>query len=231
MGSPLEQLAAAPADALVLDARLDRWDCTFTDPGGGESRELKIPVGRAVHLRIKNDDNVDGDLSFEAGISVHVASHGIADLVIRANEAGDYPWRCPVEARAEYPDHTNKTLVALPPGQYATHAKQLQASTNPQTPAGKAALGRRIFENKGCVSCHTLDGSARIGMTLAGIWGRPVTLQDGTIRTVDATFVRDSLIDPVNHVRKGFPASMPSYQGQLREKEIDAFIALIESLK
>ena len=56
-------------------------------------------------------------------------------------------------------------------------------------------------------------------------------LADGITLRFDAEYVRDSLAHPQAKARPGYPPSMPSFDGLLREQEIDALIAFIESLR
>jgi cytochrome c oxidase subunit 2 len=43
--------------------------------------------------------------------------------------------------------------------------------------------------------------------------------------------VRQSILDPAAKVVQGFAPSMPTYQGKLKDAEIDGIIAYIKSLK
>ena len=92
-------------------------------------------------------------------------------------------------------------------------------------------LGAMLFEKKGCVACHTSDGAARVGPTLKGSFGSDVTMADGSKAKVDENYIRESLMYPQARSRPGYPPSMPSFEGQLKEKEIEGLIAFIKSLK
>ena len=48
---------------------------------------------------------------------------------------------------------------------------------------------------------------------------------------MDENYIRESLMYPQAKARPGFPPSMPSFDGQLKEKEIEGLIAFIKSLK
>jgi cytochrome c oxidase subunit 2 len=59
-----------------------------------------------------------------------------------------------------------------------------------------------------------------------------VPLQSGGTVKMDENYIRESLMVPSAKARPGFPATtMPSFQGQLKEKEIEGIIAFIKSLK
>lgn len=95
------------------------------------------------------------------------------------------------------------------------------------------ARGRRLYETRGCVACHTIDGSSRVGPSWKGLWGRTETLSGPRAPTVvvDAAYLRRSILDPAAEVVAGYPPAMPSFSGQLTEAEISDLIAFIQSLK
>ena len=92
-------------------------------------------------------------------------------------------------------------------------------------------LGAHVYEAKGCVACHTIDGSPRVGPTFKGSWGTDIVLGDGITLRFDADYVRRSLSDPQAQARPGYPPAMPSYDKQLSKREIDALIVFLESLR
>src|SRR5690348_9111216 len=46
--------------------------------------------------------------------------------------------------------------------------------------------GAKLYQQKSCVTCHSVDGSVRIGPTFLHDFGSQVTLEDGTIVLMDA---------------------------------------------
>jgi cytochrome c oxidase subunit 2 len=55
-------------------------------------------------------------------------------------------------------------------------------------------------------------------------------MKDGSTVRVDENYIRESILDPQAKVRAGFDPVMPTYQGRLKDREIAALIAYIESL-
>jgi cytochrome c oxidase subunit 2 len=47
---------------------------------------------------------------------------------------------------------------------------------------------------------------------------------------MDENYIRESILEPQAKLVKGFGPTMPTYQGQLKEKEILAIAAYIQSL-
>jgi len=92
-----------------------------------------------------------------------------------------------------------------------------------------AEQGKAVFEAKGCVACHTTDGSSRVGPSMQGRWGRPVVLGTSTV-TFDEVYVRESLTSPLAKAQPGYPPSMPSFDGVLKDKEIRALVEYFKTL-
>jgi len=91
-------------------------------------------------------------------------------------------------------------------------------------------LGKRMFQNKGCAACHSINGKTGVAPTFAGAWGSMVPLSNGDRVKFDENYFRESLMLPNAKIRAGFPPTQPSYEGQLTEAEIGGLIAFVQSL-
>ena len=104
---------------------------------------------------------------------------------------------------------------------------------------GKAAAdepdadeGREVAQSKGCLGCHSIDGSKKIGPSFQGLMGRTETVvTDGADReiTVDEEYIRRSIREPKADIAKGFPPIMPAIE--IRDDEADDLIEFIRSLE
>ncbi len=56
-------------------------------------------------------------------------------------------------------------------------------------------------------------------------------MNDGQKILVDENYIRESILEPQKHIVKGFEGIMPTFQGLLRERELQGAIAYIKSLK
>lgn len=92
-------------------------------------------------------------------------------------------------------------------------------------------LGLRLFNRKGCTTCHSVGSDTIIGPGLQGIWGNKRDFTSGPAVTADADYIRESILNPNAKIVKGFPAKMNSFAGQLSEKEIDYIIEYLKTLK
>jgi cytochrome c oxidase subunit 2 len=97
-----------------------------------------------------------------------------------------------------------------------------------------ADKGKALVSAKGCVACHTSDGTKLVGPSYKGIYGTEmkVTVGDKTETVkVDDNYIRESVENPQAKLVEGFPPSMPSYKGLVNEEELAAIIEYIKSLK
>jgi protein SCO1/2 len=100
--------------------------------------------------------------------------------------------------------------------------------TQPPTLGGNDHVqARELFVRLGCQGCHA---DARIASPLGGLLGRSVRLQSGNSVKVDRAYLRESIINPNAKVVDGYPPNMPSYAGQLTERQIDALVEYLAAL-
>jgi cytochrome c oxidase subunit 2 len=99
--------------------------------------------------------------------------------------------------------------------------------------ARKLPEGAKLVQEKGCVACHSLDGTAKVGPTLQGVYGRKefvVTAGKEHQIVVSEDYLKRSLLDPQSDIVKGFPPIMPTQKGLLKDDEIDAIIEYLKTL-
>lgn len=79
----------------------------------------------------------------------------------------------------------------------------------------EAVRGAALLQSKGCLACHSVDGTARQGPTLKELWGRKravVTAGDAREIVVDESYLGRSLREPDADVVAGYRAgSMPRF--------------------
>jgi cytochrome c oxidase subunit 2 len=209
--------------------------CTITHAHEVAEDQLRVPVGRPIKLHVWTNEPKESGVEVSlVGTPVvkAVASDKPVEIAFRIDRPGTYEWKCPTITPPpdKVPDQQNpvKQLHAIPATEYDAFIQ----SHDQSVATNVVELGKKLYQVKGCSACHTIDGSARVGPTWKGIWGTTVTSHDGKTRLVDENFVRESILAPQAFVLKGFPpATMPSFEGQLREREIEALIRFIESLK
>lgn len=103
------------------------------------------------------------------------------------------------------------------------------AAATPAAGADKrVAQGEALAQSRGCVACHSVDGSARVGPSWQGLYGKMRPLTDGSMVLADENYLRHSILEPQAQVVKGFPPIMPP--ARLSDDEVAALLAYIQSL-
>lgn len=93
-------------------------------------------------------------------------------------------------------------------------------------------LGERLYTAQSCNTCHSVDGTDKIGGSLAGLLGtaRPL-LQDGEAVVADSAYFVRAIRNPNAEVVCGYPAVMPAYTStQLSDHDVAALLAYTRSL-
>lgn len=99
------------------------------------------------------------------------------------------------------------------------------AANHPSPPS--AVRDERLLVSLGCLGCHE---NPRVAPTLGGLMGRDVQLASGMRLVADEGYVRRSILTPGADLVQGYSPLMPSYEPQLRPRELDALVREIAAL-
>lgn len=113
----------------------------------------------------------------------------------------------------------------------------LQAG-NPDPQSGKSARGgvdlsklspgEKVYAQKGCNGCHSVDGSPKLGPTFKGLYGKTEQTDKGPV-TVDDAYLAESVTTPAAKLVTGFPPVMPPVP--LSDQEMKDLIDYLKTLK
>ncbi len=219
----LQMTSAATGEALRVQVTARKWSWWFDHPGGRGAPELHVVAGRPAELVLASSDVIHSLYVPDFRLKQDAVPGRYTRMTFTPTTAGQFPIVC-----AEYcgTDHSRMAAsVVVHPDQASFDAWQ-RAGAAPE--GSLVELGRRVFAQKGCVGCHSLDGSRRVGPSVKGIWQKEEKLADGAVVRVDEDYVRESVLKPAAKVVAGYPNAMPPIP--LEERELAALIALIQSL-
>jgi cytochrome c oxidase subunit II len=128
---------------------------------------------------------------------------------------------------------TKKSAAPAPEAKTETEPK---AEAQAEAAAAPAPLnGATLFKTKGCIACHSLDGSKKVGPSLKGIFqSRQTVVTDGKRRevTADAAYLRRSIEHPNADIVAGFPRGvMPEFGKMLKPDEVAALVNYLKGVK
>jgi cytochrome c oxidase subunit 2 len=218
----------APAEAYEIKVTAAKWFWTFTYPNGHiTTGELVVPKDRPVKLLLSSQDVVHSFYVPEFRVKQDAVPGQYTTMWFNASEAKDVQVLCAEYCGTSHSDMLAKIIVKPEP----EFKDWLEKAGDEGKGLPPAEYGQKLYTKKNCFTCHSTDGSRIVGPTFKGVFGRQEQLEGGATITVDENYIRESLLDPAAKVVKGYPASMPTYKGQLKDKEIDALIAFLKTVK
>jgi cytochrome c oxidase subunit 2 len=223
-------LRTAPRDALELRATGQKWKWTFDYkcPQGNLTEDvLHVPQDQSVRLVIAATDVLHSLFIPAFRTKMDAVPGRYTDMWFQATKAGEYPLFCTEYCGTSHSDMITKVVVH-PPGGYE---KWLDTTCKEADKETGVPRGKKLYDKQGCSTCHSLDGSVRIGPTWKGLFGAERPLAGGGSAVADENYLREAMLDPASQVVQGFAPSMPTYQGKLSDKDIDGLIEYIKTLK
>lgn len=210
-----------PVNAMNVYVIGKQWMWKAEHPGGQhEINALHVPTGRPVQLTMISQDVFHSFSIPDFRIKREVIPGRYSTVWFQATTPGDYHLFCSQYCGTLHAGMIGKITVLTP----EDYEKWLKQSNSGQS---LAQNGERIFASLGCISCHSGNAAAR-GPNMAGVYGSRLTLTDGSQVLVNDAYLRDSILNPSQHVTAGFAPIMPTYQGQISE---DGLISLVEYIK
>jgi cytochrome c oxidase subunit 2 len=233
-----------PKDAMRIHVTGRMWSWNMEYANGVQSNELYVPVNVAVRCDLTSQDVIHS-FYLPAFKVKQDAVPGVPGLFLWfiAKQVGDYDIFC-----AEYcglnHSHMLSKVHVLPQADFDAWLKsegvkvaaleKATASTGGADDGSLAIMGKQLATSKGCVACHSSDGSKLIGPSYKGLYGSKQTVVSAGAEhevTVDDAYIKKSMLEPTADVVKGFQPLMPSQQGLVSDGEVKALTAYIKSLK
>jgi cytochrome c oxidase subunit 2 len=216
------RLYRAPKEAMEIYVVGKQWMWKFQHPTGQrEINELHVPLGTRIKLTMTTEDVIHSLYVPAFRVKTDVVPGRYTQMWFEPTKAGRYYLFC-----AEYCGTNHSGMGGYVEVMEPTEFQQWLAGGASES---AAAQGLKVFQERGCASCHQEDRQGR-GPVLNNIFGKPQQLSNGETVTVDEAYIRNSILDPHSQLAAGFGPLMPVYRGQLSEEQILQLIAYIRSL-
>ncbi len=221
------QIRTPPADAPEIVVTARQWMYQFKYPDGRqEVNEVRVPVGKPVKFIMTSQDVLHGFFLPSFRVMQDILPGRYTSLWIQPLKEGKYDIFCTQYCGTGHSE-MRATLVVMGEKDY----QQWLAGEAKEKAEPLSEQGEKIVEKSGCLSCHTTDGTAKVGPTFKGLFGSIQHFTDGTSAVADENYIRNYIQTPNVKVVKGFPPIMPSFKGILKDDEITAVIAYLKTLK
>jgi cytochrome c oxidase subunit 2 len=217
-----------PSDTIDINVTARKWAWTFQYPNGALSDELHVPNNKAVRLRMRSDDVLHSLFIPAFRCKTDVVPGRLTTMWFQAIKEGQYDLYC-AEYCGEKHSQMHADVLVHSVEQYD---KWVEEANRP--PVEPVAHGLWLYNRVGCKGCHSLEeNKVIVGPSFSKSFGSTQQMFGGGTQTVDENYIRESILEPQKRTRAGFEraAQMQSFQGKLKEDELLALIALIQSLK
>ncbi len=218
----------APNDSMEIIVTGKKWVWEFEYPDGTRTlNDLHVPVNTPVKLVLNSEDVIHSFYIPEFRLKRDAIPGRYTELWFTATKPGVYNVYCTEYCGKGHSDMLARIFVDTPE-QFETFLREGDEQVQ-KMPLKE--LGRLVWENKGCATCHSIDGARGQGPSWKGIWNQKHRGTDGKEYLVDADYIRQSILMPQAMIVQGYEPIMPTYQGLLREREILAVIEFIKEVQ
>lgn len=217
-----------PSEAIEISVTGKQWLWEFEYPDGMRTvNELHVPLNKNIRLIMHSEDVIHSFYVPAFRIKQDVLPGRFTQLWFKGTIPGTYQLFC-----AEYCGKGHSDMLGKVSVDDDVHYQDwLKNGDESLRKMPLVDLGKLIYETRGCATCHSITGERGQGPSWKGIWGQTHQFNDGGSETVDINYVRESVLTPQKHIVKGFEGIMPTYEGLLRDREIEGVAAYIQSLK
>jgi cytochrome c oxidase subunit 2 len=220
-------LRTPPRSAYEVHATGQRWKWGFEYPEGLSHPELHVPLGRNVRIMIQSVDVIHALYIPEFRVKMDAVPGRYTELWFNPTKVGTFPIYCAEYCGTSHSDMLTRVVVHTPEDFQAWVADEIKKiESMPLTD-----LGLLTFNQSGCSTCHSIDGSQKVGPSFKGVFGRQEKITGLGSITVDENYIRQSILEPQSQIVEGFPPSMPTFKGQLSDRRISGLIEYIKTLK
>jgi len=222
------RMNVVPKDAYEIRCVGQKWFWTFEYPNGATTvNELVVPQGKPIKLLLSSKDVIHSLFLPEFRTKRDALPNRYSVNWFDALNVGDFQIFCAEYCGTKHSEMIGKVKV-LSEKDFAAWLESSAAGGEGLAPE---EYGSKLYVSKACITCHSTDGKPGNGPSWKGIFGKEEKLADGSSVMVDENYIRESVLNPQAKVVAGFQPIMPTFQGILKDKEIDAIIAYIKSLK
>lgn len=227
--------AVPPAEAYEIQVTAQKWTWNFQYPNGVETPDLVVPQGRPIRLIMSSRDVLHSFYVPEFRVKRDVIPGMYTSVWFEATELTDTALEC-----AEYcggsGDGSRTTghsgmwahVRVLSSSDFDAWLRKIEEESNKMTPA---QLGAKLYEEKGCKGCHSLDGSKITGPSFKGLYMKQEQMSTGDMVQAEENYLRESILNSQAKMVMGYPGVMPAFAGQLTDKQVDGLIAFIKEQK
>lgn len=217
-----------PKDAMEIKVTGQKWFWSFDYPEGITTvNELVVPANKPVKLLMSSKDVIHSFFVPDFRMKMDVLPNRYTIAWFEATGIGDHNLFCAEFCGDKHSDMIGKVRVVSE----REYSEWLESGASLADDMPPEKRGEKLFTTRACYTCHDIEGKRSVGPPLNGIFGKPVVLDGGEQQIVDENYFRESVLNPQASIVAGYQPVMPTYQGILKDRDIDALIAYIKSME
>lgn len=235
----------APRDAMVVQVTGRQWTWTFKYPNGKQTSKLYAVINRPMKLEVGSSDVVHGFYIPAFRLKTDATPGRTNTTWFQATELGSFDIQCTVICGV---DHSLmlSTVEVVNEDEFKAWYFGPEGAAEPRASRAKTSLADRgsasplnstepaavsMMRPKGCLGCHSTDGTPMTGPSLKGLLGRrQEVVRDGVAHwvTVDEERIVLAIREPLREVVRGYP---PMPEVRVEPAELDTIVEYIKSLQ
>jgi cytochrome c oxidase subunit 2 len=185
---------------------------------------LRVPLNKPIKLVLTSEDVIH---------SLYIPAFRIKEdcvpgmktyLWFNADEEGTYDIFCTEYCGVEH-SHMISKVIVMPAAEFDKWYSAAEV-------AGLAAMGQKLAGEKGCLGCHSTDGTRKIGPTFKGLYDMTETVvTNGNERevSVDDEYIKNYVRHPNFDLIKGYQPIMPLIP--VTDQELNAIVEYMKTVK
>jgi cytochrome c oxidase subunit II len=225
-------LRRPPADSMRVTVTARQWSWLFQYENGRKSDVLVVPRSKPVNLALVSLDVIHGFYVPAFRIKQDVVPGMTTRTWFAAADLGSFDVLCSQYCGLEHSKMMSRVVV-LSPEDFSRWYAGEEVGLPGVPDLEETPKGTTMLKLKGCLDCHSLDGSPLVGPTFHGLFGSRVqVVTEGKKRmvTADEDYLRRSILDPNVDVVAGFRPMMPPEKGNLTAEEIEETVETLKTL-
>lgn len=161
---------------------------------------LRLPIGKPVKLLLRSKDVLHDFYVPQFRAKMDIVPGLVSYLWFEPTKIGEYEVLCAELCGVGHYNMRSHVRVQSEQDyqQWLSQQKGFAQAAKPDTVSADPLIerGRKVAQDRGCLTCHSLDGGKMIGPSWKGLFGRSEQLADGTSLVVDDAYFIESITDP-----------------------------------
>ncbi len=218
------ELGVPPPNSYEIRVTAKQWLWEFEYPNGTKTtNELHVPVDRPVKLVMSSTDVIHSMFIPVFRVKHDVLPNRYSAVWFEATKMGEYTAFCTEYCGTQH----SGMLASVVVHRQDDFENWLETAGGSGEDMPLPEYGQVLYQQQACFTCHSIDGSDKVGPTFQGLFGRSEQLQGGGSVQVDENYLRESILEPNAKIVAGYQPVMPPY-ASLNERQVSALIEFIK---